>query len=462
MPTRIPNVSRRSTLAALLTIGVLAAASATTVWRDISRAPGALGATGVGGDRALTPLFGIAREGLVRLDPQTLHALPGGGLPLDRHTFGWSFSPDRAKLAIGSDGSAEVRLVDLRRWRVVGDVRVRLARGSVFGTAWAGPSRVLAVVVSPGCCGLGDTTVAGIDARKPRLLWQRQLYGSLQAGERFRRSLVLVLGPPGRSLGASRLMVVGADGHVRSARLDQIRSGLDGRAGGITDIWNPGLAIDPAGARAFIVQAGEPVAEVDLHSLQVRYHHLSQPISLLGRLRDWLEPKAKAKADEGPSRQALWLGNGLLAVTGFDGYGRVGSGGREAEWQTPAGLKLIDTRTWSIHTLDSKATNAMLASDALVAYGSLWDSRSQKVSGNGLTVYNLDGSRRYHRYGDEPVSVLYGDNPVSLAGGRVMVGGAADSHLFRRGTLLDLRTGRELRRVRFDIEPLLADQPFWY
>jgi len=320
---------------------------------------------------------------------------------------------------------------------------------------------VLAVVVSPGCCGLGDTTVAGIDARRARLLWQQRLGGSLQAGERFRRSLVLVLGPPGRSLGSSRLVTVNPDAQVRSVTLAEIRSGLgrsnkNGSDRFVTDVWNPGLAVDAQGAHAFVVQAGERVAEVDLRSMRVRYHTLSEPISLLGRLHDWLEPKAEAKADEGPTRRALWLGHGLLAVTGFDDHAGVDPHGGQAEWETPAGLKLIDTRTWSVRTLDPRVTNAVLASGTLLAFGLLWDSRSRTLSGSGFTGYNPDGRRRFHLYGADPIS---GVQPL---GSRILVGGAAGSRIFRRGALLDARTGRELRRVRFDKGLLAGDQPFWY
>lgn len=411
-----------------------------------------------------TTLYGIAGTrpvGVVRVDPRTLSALPGRRVQLAAHTFGWSFSPDGSKLAIGSDGSAEVRVVDLRSWRVVGDVKLRVARrGSVFATAWAGPARVLATVVSPGCCGLGETTVAGIDAGRSRRLWQRRLGGSLQAGERFRRSFVLVLGPPGRSIGPSRLVLVNPDGRLRSVILPEIRSGSEFTGGSdparfLVRAWNPGLAVDPSGARAFVVQAGAPVAEVDLRTLEVRSHTLSEPISLIGRLRDWLEPRAEAKAQEGPNRQALWLGRGLLAVTGSDSHASVDSGGQE-QWETPAGLKLIDTRRWSVRTLDRGTSRIALAAGTLLGYGVLFDSRTQKLSGNGLTGYALDGSRRFHLYEEDPISL------VERVDQRVIVGGAAGSRIFRRGALLDARSGRELRRVRFAVSLLVGDQPFWY
>ncbi len=413
-----------------------------------------------------TPLYGIAGPppaGVVRVDPGTLRRLPGWRIPLDGHSFGWSFSPNRSRLALGSDGSGEVRLLDLRRRRVLGDVEVKIAEpGLVLASVWVGPNRVLAVVVSPGCCGLGDTTVAAIAATPaPHLLWRRRLGGSLQAGARFQRSLVLVLGPSGRKLGPSRLVTVAPDGHVRSTRVAEIRSGVsrsgDYRSGRfVSDIWDPGLAVDPVGARAFVVQTGAPVADIDLRSLEVRYHNLSEPISLLGRLHDWLEPKAEAKADEGPTRQALWLGDGMLAVTGFDGRAGIDSRGGQAEWATPAGLKLIDTRSWSVRTLDPDVSNAVLASGTLLAFGVLWDSRSQQMTGSGLSGYDPDGHRRFHLYGDDPIAT------VQPLGTRILVGGASGSRLFHRGAVLDARTGRELRRTGFAVELLAGDQPFWY
>src|SRR5207249_4605400 len=225
------------------------------------------------------------------------------------------------------------------------------------------------------------------DADSRRVLWRRDLAGSLQAGAGYRGGFVLVLGPKW-AIGPSRLVLVDADGDLRTVRLEQIRSGWQRSGGGARSVshqWNPGLALDPSSERAFVVQAGAPVAEIDLRAMSVSYHTLSEPISLLGRLHDWLEPKAEAKADEGQTRQALWLGHGLLAVTGFDGHAGVDPRGGQAEWETPAGLKLIDTRTWSVRTLDPRVTNAVLASGTLLAFGILWDSRSQKVSGSGLT-----------------------------------------------------------------------------
>lgn len=201
-------------------------------------------------------LYGIAGPrpaGLVRVDPATLRPLPARRVPLAGRNSGWSLSPDRSRVVLGSDAPIpRIRVVDLREMRVLGDVRVA-RRGSVFGTAWAGRERVLAVVVTPGCCGLGDTIVAGVDAVSRRVLWRRTLGGALVAGERFRRSIVLVLGPRGRSIGPSRLVLIGPDGRVRSAPLPEIRSGSEVSGGGdperfLVREWNPDLAVDPHAA----------------------------------------------------------------------------------------------------------------------------------------------------------------------------------------------------------------------
>jgi hypothetical protein len=92
----------------------------------------------------------------------------------------------------------------------------------------------------------------------------------------------------------------------------------------------------------------------------------------------------------------------------------------------------------------------------LFAWSVTWDSRTSKFAGNGLSGYALDGKRRFHLYGHDPIS---GVQPL---GSRVLVGGNSGSRLFRRAALLDARSGRELRRVRSTVELLAHDQPFWY
>jgi hypothetical protein len=397
---------------------------------------------------------------LYAVNPRTLRPERGRSAPTAGHAFGWSFSPDGDRLGAGSDVTAELRFYDLHRLRVLGDVELvkPSVRGLLFASTWASRSRVLAVVVSPGCCGLGDTIVSGVDADTRRVLWSRDLRSSLQAGAAYHGGFVLVVGPK-FAIGPSRLLVVAPDGRVRTVRLDQIRSGWQrsgSRARFVAHQWNPGLAVDAASARAFVVQAGAPVAEIDLHRLSVRYHELSEPISLLGRLHDWLEPKAEAKAMQGPQRQAIWLGDGRLAVTGVDSEASVDARGQEQETDTPAGLKLIDTRNWSVRTLDRTTSSAVYSSGVLFGFGTSWDSRTSTMSGSGLTAYDAGGHELYHRYGDQPISRV---EPVPRG---VLVGGNQGSSVFRHEEVLQPRTGRVVGHAGFDIELISSDQPFWF
>jgi hypothetical protein len=405
------------------------------------------------------PLYGIAGPPprLYAVDPRTLRPLRARGAPVEGHAFGWSFSPDRRLLAAGSDVTAELRLFDLRRLHSLGDVELVApnVHGLVFATTWSSSSRVLAAVVSPGCCGLGDTLVSAVDINSRLVGWRRDLGGSLQAGASYRGGFVLILGPK-YAIGPSRLVVVAPDGRLRTVRLTQIRSGWERSGKGARFVsyqWNPGLALDPASGRAFVVQAGAPVAEVDLRRLSVRYHELSEPISLLGRLRDWLD---EAKAMQGPERRAVWLGNGRLAVTGVDYQALVDSKGQEQELDSPAGLKLIDTRSWSVRTLDHTTSSVSFSGGVLFAFGTSWDSRTSKMSGSGLTAYDAGGRQLYHRYGQQPIG------GVAAVPGGVIVGGNQGSSVFRREDVLDSRSGHILGHARVDVELISGDQPFWF
>ena len=66
------------------------------------------------------------------------------------------------------------------------------------------------------------------------------------------------------------------------------------------------------------------------------------------------------------------------------------------------------------------------------------------------TGYSLAGERKFHRYGDEPVA---GVQPL---GSKVLV------MTPRRTTLIDVRTGRELRRYRRlrSGTPVVGDRSF--
>ncbi|HEV2713174.1 MAG TPA: hypothetical protein VGU26_08765, partial [Gaiellaceae bacterium] len=321
---------------------------------------------------------GRGKDFLVRVDRQSFRPV-SRRLALGGHAYAWSLSPDRRRLAVGVDGAHGVRIIDLRRMKRLRTIRTWSTE--VRTLAWVTPRRILGW--EPAGLFLLDPL-----ARKP--LPSPEVTGdvlrSRRAGDRL-----LLLTAPVLELGPARLVLVGADGEVRTIVLDPIKAGTRYDIVGETHV--PALVL-AAADRAFVVgSAGEPVADVDLQRLAVTYHEPTEERSLLARFRNWLEPAAQAKMPFlGGVRNGLWLGDGRLAVWGEDTV-RVGA---EAAETTPAGLRVIDTNDWTLRTIDAKAWDAAYAGGTLLA----------SYRRDGLTAFDLDGTRRYHLFDGEALGVV--------------------------------------------------------
>lgn len=346
------------------------------------------------------PVLGIdffARDGLLAwFDPLTLRPLRGRKVPLARHFSSWSFSADRSLLALGGGETADVRLVDARRMRLLGDVPLGPGEG-VGGVSWLRPDRLLALVVG-GRAG----ALAVVDPQRRRVLRRVPLPRPVWEAVRLPDGLVLLLGASG-SFRPVGLAVVDADGGVRLATVSRIEIGTvaSERAGQpFARTRRPGIAVDPERRRAYVVSAGSELAEVDLDSLAVSYRPLSETVSLLGRLRDWLEPQAQAKLFAGPERTARWLGDGLIAVAGADYSVANDRDGTPRSVSRAAGLRLIDVRTGTVRTLAPGASRLALAGGLLFAEGGSYDATgwSDRI---GLVAYDLAGRERYRLYAGE-------------------------------------------------------------
>jgi hypothetical protein len=84
-----------------------------------------------------------------------------------------------------------------------------------------------------------------------------------------------MLALPDSGIAAARLLTVGPDADVRSVSLARIRAGTRWNRSTSTPIGTvrePGLAVDAAGAAAYVVDAGGLVARIDLRDLSVTYH----------------------------------------------------------------------------------------------------------------------------------------------------------------------------------------------
>lgn len=329
---------------------------------------------------------------LVRVDPRTLRFAGGRQIDVGVHGSGWSFSPDRSLVALGRFEQS-VLLVRTKPLQVLARIETGVD-GQVVAHTWVG-SRLLVVLERSAPV---ETSVVSIDPASRRVDARVDLRGSLEGVARARQALVLLLGPPA-NVGPTRLVRVDDTGGTRLVELPRIHSGREGR----TRHVRPGLAVDQAAARAFVVGEAAPVADVDLRTLAVQYRDLSRSTSSFGRSHAWLEPAAAAKAPpSGPTRSAAWLGDGKLLVSGFDIDVQTKAGKLELGAR-PAGLRVIDTRAWTEQTIDRTASSFAVANRRLLAWSWLWDPPRSVVVGHGLRGYGPAGVRRFHLFDSQPI-----------------------------------------------------------
>src|SRR5262249_20813275 len=189
-------------------------------------------------------------------------------------------SRNHSVLAAGSDGHGDLVLLNLTSMRRIARVRIGVARnggGDVEYVGWLGPGRVFAAVVGTGPMAAPPPEFAVgaiVDSARHRVLARLALPGSPFASAQAAGQAVL-LTMPWHGMGPTRLSVVSAGGRLRSVRLTRIEAfrccPADTSPGGYLRQRLPGLAVDPAGDRAYVVGAGEPISVVDLRTLAVRY-----------------------------------------------------------------------------------------------------------------------------------------------------------------------------------------------
>jgi hypothetical protein len=365
-----------------------------------------------------------------------LRALPGPRIELPYGVSGYAWSPDRSRLVLGDLDDDALHVVDPARLRRLATIRFGMVAEAPQQLAWLGPRRLAVVAGSPS----DGATLVMADPVAGRVLSRQPLAPAGIVAARAGDRLVLLHSEVDR-IGPARLSVVDDRGRIETVQLSGVRAGFQnppdwGRPGAYGTTRDVGLAVDPAGERAFVVAAGTTVAEVDLASLRVTYRQLRPPASLLRRLAHWLVPSAEAKQVAGTWRSACWLGGGTLAVWGGDSAVTGDTPETQRMGQHPSGLKLVDTRTWTIRPLDPAAPNASWQAGRLLAYGRMWDGEAEHERGVGVTVHG-PGGRRQHLLGTRAVDeahlngdLLYasvdngGDQPgrvvVSLRSGRVV------------------------------------------
>lgn len=363
---------------------------------------------------------------LTRVDPQTLRPV-SPGVPTFLDGFGGEFSPDGRLFAYGNgfDGRALVQLIDVQRW----STRARLDLGGDGPVAlfWAAPNRLIAVV---GEGSSGPQRVLVVAAPGGEVLTRRRFRGRRLAGATTPLGPVMLVAPE-RGIGPARILHAGVDGSLRAIELARIRAGgNEGRRRGAR-FRVPGLTIDPEAGVAYVIGAGPMLAaRIDLTSGAVSYHGL--------RPRGSAPRAAAAKGNVAAWwREAIWLGDGRIAVTGhYEPPFRPGRRLRAAN--RPFGVRLIDSRDWTIRTLHPGATLMHRAGARLLASGTTWYDGWKRSRSTGLLAFDSLGRRAFTRFRGADVSVLGSHGRLAYVWVRPT----------RMLHVLDLRSGRSLRSER--------------
>jgi hypothetical protein len=396
------------------------------------------------------PLVGVISSDtmateLAPLDPRTLRSLPGDRLKLPGSWATLAVAPDRSRAVLGSE-AGDLTVIDLVHLRRLGVVRTDLPGAAIFGWSWVGRAHLLLIDTSQQAA----TQVLAVDVNARRVVRRQRLGGVVQGYARLPRGLALLV-TPANEIGRARLVVADANAGLRTVALAEINAGFkqfddtDG-SGPRMEQAVPGIAADPTGRRVYVIPDGGPLAEVDLASLEVTYHRLGRSASLLQRLARWWAPPAEAKILSGPSRNALWLGNGQLAVTGYDGSAK----GHHRE--IPSGLELIDTADWTVRQVDRPSSSALLAAGRLLAFGTAFGTGADGANqGYGLTLYGPGDRQPVHRFGAKQVSWIQVNGDLAYA--ELMDANLSDAEGY---AVIDLRSGHLLHQGTGNLPELLV------
>jgi hypothetical protein len=313
-------------------------------------------------------LYGDGKQTLTRLDAVSLAPLARPTIAIPSIVGRGLRSPDRSLLVLSANSAPVLTLVDVDRMQIAGTMRPTKA-GTVELIGWPEQRRLFAYAW--GCCPV-RTDIIVVDPLQQSVVARVRLRGTaVSEGASAQGAVVLVA--PAKGIGKARLVRVGPDGSSRTVSLTRIRAGAKWRrvdSQQVGSIRQPGLAVDPTGATAYVVDPSGLVAAVDLRTVAVTYRS-SRTFS------------RAAKQLSGPMRHAEYVGDGLIAVSGTNAQFRKTRSGWTQTW-SPAGVVLIDTRSWTSRVVDPQGSWFVPDAGALLI-----------VAGGRLTAYELAGGVRY-------------------------------------------------------------------
>src|SRR6476661_887432 len=298
-----------------------------------------------------TRVLGFDYDGrrLAYFDPSSLERLGTTTASYNASLCSWSYSPDRKHLAV-SDCQGELRFF-------------------AFSTVGSDFSRL-----------------ATIDPVRRRVVQRLDLGGATGGRALVGNTAVVLVTPSGR-FGPPKVVITGPKGPSRTVVIDHFSFGSVSTAaadGSLSfDVRDPAFAVDPVRRHAYVIGDGLQTADVDLGPGDVAYH---------GSVR------RLAKAMNGWTRTARWLGDGLIGVAGSDSQ-TVGTGASAKIETTPFGVHVLDTQAWTSRPIDTVSTGVLASGTTILAYHEGW------------SAYDRDGRHRYD-------IALAGNDWLSVAGAR--------------------------------------------
>ena len=358
---------------------------------------------------------------LFRLNPTTLQQ-QGRPIRTFRGGSDLRISPDGSRLAFADPSQrgrrrARIHFVDVEDWRSMGVARV--GRHGWLTVGWVSADRVVAIA------GEGSRQrLLWVDATSRKVVARRAYSGWSVNAVTVPGGLAVVLGPS-KGVGPVRILLVDEHGGIRRIEVDGIEAGANyaepsDPAG---QILTPAVTVDRETNRLYVVAArGLLVADVDLASGVVGYHSLGASASK-GNVGVWW-------------RDAVWAGDGRIAVTGTTWP--PARGRRPAIAPVPFGVRMIDTRSWSIDTLDQRPDSMHVAGGTVLASGTRWFGAGRRSKSTGLLAFDEAGRRAFTRFRGEMVALLGSRGRL----GYVWVRRTRTAHV------IDLDSGRTINRIR--------------
>jgi hypothetical protein len=365
------------------------------------------------------------------IDPETLRPLRRRGLRLGGWVDGHRFSPDRRRAAFGL-AFGELVFVDMPTLTL----RARMVLGSpeveVYPVGWPREDLLIAVACNgTGKYGCLRHRILLLDAVRYRVRARIHLGGdsTWEYDAHTGRAVFLVSSDHERR--PARVIIVDRHASIREVELRRITVGG-------TLLYGPprlrraDLAVDRG--RAVVVSPYEPVAEVDLGTLAVRYHEvpgLDPPVSSLRRVP--LEPwQGTHNPHEDSYRMVERFGDGLLMISGLE-QRLAGNGVRRVALDP----HILDTRTWSVRAAERYERGEIAGDLHLVSRQRVDEKRKSFVGPFRLDAYDRTGRLRYSvRMPHYMAWRVFED--------RLYVG-TVNGRMTR---VYDLRTGRFLRHIR--------------